>query len=78
MVVEVTSPRPSIDRKLKRHCSARAGIPLGLFVERDEAEAVLHSLPKGDDYAKDVSVAFGEPLSLPEPFGFALETSDFL
>jgi Uma2 family endonuclease len=77
-VVEVTSLRPSIDRKLKRHCYARAGIPLHLIVDRDEAKVVLHSFPKGDDYAKDVSVALGESLSLPEPFGFALETSDFL
>jgi Uma2 family endonuclease len=78
MVVEVTSQRPSVDRTTKRHCYARAGIPLYLVVDRDEAKAVLHSEPSQDDYARVESVAFGESLSLPEPFGFALETSDFL
>ncbi|SEM14030.1 Uma2 family endonuclease [Streptacidiphilus jiangxiensis] len=77
MVVEVTSLRPSVDRKVKRHCYARAGIPLYLLVDRDEAKVVLHSEPSGDDYARVLSVAFGEPLALPEPFGFELETSEF-
>ena len=78
MVVEVTSSRPSDDRSVKRHSYGRAGIPLYLVVDRSESQVVLYSQPSGDDYLHGESVAFGESLPLPEPFGFALETADFL
>nr|WP_152627165.1 Uma2 family endonuclease [Streptacidiphilus melanogenes] len=78
MVVEVTSTRPSDDRTVKRHCYAQAAIPLYLIVDRTEGQVVLYSGPSGDDYLHGTTVAFGESLPLPEPFGFALETSDFL
>ncbi|MEY9847366.1 Uma2 family endonuclease [Streptacidiphilus sp. BW17] len=78
MVVEVTSTRPSDDRTVKRHCYARAAIPLYLIIDRDESRVLLYSDPAGEDYASGVSVPFGEPLQLPEPFAFALETAELL
>lgn len=77
MVAEVTSTRPYDDRLAKRHCYARAAIPLYLIVDRDESRVLLYSDPSEEDYASGVSVAFGEPLPLPEPFAFTLETAEF-
>ncbi|MEV7384022.1 Uma2 family endonuclease [Streptomyces lydicus] len=78
MVVEVTSTNPRKDRKDKRHCYARAGIPLYLLVDRDRATITLFSDPSGEDYVANVTVPFGKPVPLPAPFSFDLDTSDFL
>lgn len=78
MVVEVTSSNPERDRKAKRHCYARAGIPLYLLVDRSNAEITLFSDPSGDDYAGHNTAPAGKPLPLPAPFSFDLETADFL
>lgn len=78
MVLEVTSRRPQIDRELKRRCYARAGIPLYLLVDRETGWTTLLSEPERDDYRQLGAVAFGKPLTLPEPFSFDLETADFL
>lgn len=77
LVVEVTSTKPDGDRVAKRHCYARAGIPLYLLVDRKQGTVTLHSDPVDDDYKDVHSTAFGKPLSLPEPFAFDLETADF-
>ncbi|MFC5720328.1 Uma2 family endonuclease [Streptomyces gamaensis] len=78
MVVEVTSTKPERDRVAKRHCYARAGIPLYLVVDRKESVVLLFSEPMDDDYAKTLSVAFGSALPLSAPFEFELDTVDFL
>lgn len=75
-MVEVTSSRPEPDRGAKRHCCARAGIPLYLLVDREKKTVTLFSEPKDDDYVADVRVPFGRPLALPEPFAFELDTSE--
>jgi Uma2 family endonuclease len=77
LVVEVTSTRPERDRAAKRHCYARAGIPLYLLVDREKQRVTLMSEPIEDDYSRTVFVPFGEPLDLPSPFAFALETAEF-
>ncbi|WP_067811182.1 Uma2 family endonuclease [Actinomadura kijaniata] len=77
MVVEVTSSNPTRDRVTKRHCYARADIPLYLLVDRDKRVLVLYSDPEGDDYRGVRLVKFGEPVPLPEPFGFELDTTEF-
>lgn len=74
MVVEVTSTRPGKDRLEKRKGYAAAGIPLCLLVDRQENKVILHSDPAGDDYHSTTWVPVGEPLDLPAPFGFALQT----
>ncbi|NBM14308.1 Uma2 family endonuclease [Streptomyces sp. GC420] len=78
MVAEVTSTRPDGDREAKRRCYARGGIPLYLLVDRERSSLTLFSDPEDDDYRQDIRVPFGKPLPLPEPFGFELETSDFV
>lgn len=78
MVVEVTSTKADRDRIAKRHCYALAGIPLYLLVDREEGTATLFSDPKARDHAEAHIVHFGKPLPLPAPFGFDLDTADFL
>ncbi|KUJ65713.1 hypothetical protein ACZ90_44315 [Streptomyces albus subsp. albus] len=78
MVAEVISTRPAGDRIAKRHCYARGGIPLYLLVDREEGMVTLLSEPVSEDYTEVHSAAFGKPITLPEPFGFELETVDFV
>lgn len=76
MVVEVTSSNPAKDRWDKRKGYAAAEVPLYLLVDRKAGKVVLHSHPDGGEYTATTSVRVGDPLSLPEPFGFALDTAD--
>ncbi|WP_409472448.1 Uma2 family endonuclease [Streptomyces sp. HC307] len=78
MVIEVTSTKPQTDREAKRRCYARGGVPLYLLVDREAAMVMLFSDPDRDDYRRLLKRAFGDPLSLPDPFAFSLDTSDFL
>ncbi len=78
MVLEVTSAKPRADRETKRRCYARGGIPLYLLVDREASSVTLFSQPENDDYRGLCTLPFGKPLTLPEPFAFDLETTDFL
>jgi Uma2 family endonuclease len=78
LVVEVTSSRPQRDRETKRRCYARGDIPLYLLVDRESSSVTLFSDPENEDYRQVLTVPFGKPLPLPEPFGFDLETGDFV
>ncbi|MFI9173055.1 Uma2 family endonuclease [Streptomyces lincolnensis] len=78
MVLEVTSTKPKADREAKRRCYARGGIPLYLLVDREAASVTLFSDPEKDDYREVCTRPFGKPLTLPAPFAFDLETTDFL
>lgn len=78
LVVEVTSGRPQRDREDTRCAYARGGIPLYLLVDRQASSLTLFSQPEGADYREHCTVLFGKPLSLPDPFAFDLETSDFV
>lgn len=78
MVLEVTSPKPRTEREIKRRCYARGGIPLYLLVDREASSITLFSDPENDDYRRLRTVAFGKPLTLPQPFAFDLDTTDFL
>ncbi|NEA49371.1 Uma2 family endonuclease [Streptomyces sp. SID10815] len=78
MVLEVTSTKPEADREAKRRCYAREGIPLHLLVDRETAMVTLFSEPERDDYLRSLKRSFGDPLPLPEPFAFDLDTADFI
>ncbi|WP_405612713.1 Uma2 family endonuclease [Streptomyces sp. NBC_00076] len=78
MVLEVTSTRPKADREAKRRCYARGGVPLHLLVDRDASSITLFSDPQKDQYRQHSTLPFGKPLTLPEPFAFDLDTTDFL
>ncbi|MER7482203.1 Uma2 family endonuclease [Streptomyces sp. NPDC126510] len=77
MVLEVTFTRPEIDRVAKRRCYARGGIPFYLLVDRDTSSTTLFTEPDGD-YLRSRTAAFGRSLTLPNPFAFDLDTTDFL
>lgn len=79
MVVEVTSSRADLDRKAKRHCYAKAGVPKYLLIDQQNRTVTLFSAPdeQAEDYMEDLRVLFGKPLDLPEPFGFSLDTAEF-
>jgi Uma2 family endonuclease len=78
MVLEVTSTRPQADREAKRRAYAQGAIPLYLLVDREASALTLFTDPERGDYRERHTVPFGKPLALPEPFGFDLETADFL
>ncbi|WP_354642426.1 Uma2 family endonuclease [Kitasatospora camelliae] len=75
MVVEVTSSDPRKDRDAKRRGYAAASIPLYLLVDRQANRLVLHSGPARGDYSTTTGVPLGDPLPLPAPFGFDLDTA---
>jgi Uma2 family endonuclease len=75
MVLEVTSSRPTKDRETKRRGYAAAGIPLYLLVDRQRDKLILHSVPENGDYVEILPVPVGDPLDLPAPFSFTLDTS---
>ncbi|KAB2351442.1 Uma2 family endonuclease [Actinomadura rudentiformis] len=79
MVVEVISAKPEMDRWIKRHCYAKAAIPLYLLADRMEKTVCLFSGPdrEAEDYREDIRLSFGKTTDIPEPFGFTLETSEF-
>ncbi|MEW1581390.1 Uma2 family endonuclease [Streptomyces microflavus] len=77
LVVEVTSTKPQADREAKRRCYARGGIPLYLLIDRDAGSVTLFSDPESADYRQHLTIPYGKPLPLPEPFAFDLETGDF-
>lgn len=78
MVLEVTSTKPQADREAKRRCYARGGIPCYLLVDREASMVTLFSEPENDDYRLLLKRSFGDPLALPAPFAFDLDTADFL
>ncbi|MFE0181700.1 Uma2 family endonuclease [Streptomyces olivaceus] len=78
LVLEVTSPGPRTDREIKHRCYARGALPLYLLVDREASAITLFSDPESDVYRRHRTVALGEPLALPAPFSFDLDTTDFL
>lgn len=78
MVVEVTSSLPEHDRNHKRRAYTAAPIPLYLLVDRDDKTVTLFSTPARDTYTSTTTVPFGDPLDLPAPFSFPLQTNDFV
>ncbi|WP_217163932.1 Uma2 family endonuclease [Streptomyces sp. AC512_CC834] len=78
LTLEVTSPTPHTNRVTKRRCYARGGVPLYLLVDREASSITLFSTPEKDDYREHRTSPFGKPLTLPAPFSFDLDTTDFL
>ncbi|MFD5467255.1 Uma2 family endonuclease [Kitasatospora sp. NPDC127059] len=54
MVAEITSTKPDQDRITKRHCYARAGIPLHLLIDREKPQVSLFSKPHRGNATKAV------------------------
>ncbi|MBT2675702.1 Uma2 family endonuclease [Streptomyces sp. ISL-14] len=78
LVAEVTSKSTADrDRNKKIHGYARAGIPVYLLIDREEAEVTVYCEPSGDDYAQAPKYKLGRTVSLPAPLGFELDTAEF-
>lgn len=78
LVAEVTSTSTADrDRDKKIHGYARAGIPVYLLIDREEAEVIVYSEPSGDDYAQAPKHKLGLAVPLPAPLGFELDTAEF-
>ncbi|WP_256333429.1 Uma2 family endonuclease [Streptomyces sp. cf386] len=78
LVAEVASPGTADrDREKKIRGYARAGIPVYLLIDREEAEITVYSEPSGDEYARSPKHKIGLTVPLPAPFGFELDTTKF-
>jgi Uma2 family endonuclease len=80
MTVEVTShdrDTDTRDRKEKPAAYAEVGIPVYLLVDRTSDTVTVHSSPDGSRYRHTHTVPFGEPVELPDPVGFTLDTAKF-
>ncbi|MCC9706847.1 Uma2 family endonuclease [Streptomyces sp. MNU76] len=73
----LTSPPQDRDRETKILGHARAGIPVYLLIDREEAEVTVFSEPSADRYAKAVKCKLGLVVPLPGPLGFDLDTAEF-
>lgn len=77
MAVEVTSRDSDTnqrDRIDKRDGYAAAGIPIYLLIDRDDSTVSVYRRPEDGRYRTVTTLAFGEPVKLPAPVGFTLET----
>jgi Uma2 family endonuclease len=82
MVAEVTSPSSADtvynDRTVKPEQYAKGGIPFYLLVDQELASWTLFGLAEGwQRYQVAAEGKYGEAISLPEPFGFAIENADW-
>ncbi|WP_240982947.1 Uma2 family endonuclease [Streptomyces sp. S3(2020)] len=78
LVAEVTSTSTAErDRTKKIHGYARAGIPVYLLIDREEAEVTVFAEPSGDEYAQAHKHKLGLVVPLPAPLGFELDTAEF-
>lgn len=79
MVVEVTSSKTretvENDFGIKKKQYAKGGVPLYLLVDQERSAWHLHALTSGwPVYQIAAEGSYGEPIPLPEPFGFDLPT----
>jgi Uma2 family endonuclease len=56
---------------------AQQGIPIFLLVDPRNRTWVLYTVPREEEYQGRLRGKFGDPVPLPAPFGFAVETADF-
>ncbi|WP_254407240.1 Uma2 family endonuclease [Streptomyces sp. GMY02] len=78
LIAEVTSRSTGDNDRVKKiRGYARAGIPVYLLIDREADQAVLCTMPFGEDYKRKVPYKLSEPVPLPEPLGFELDTGEF-
>jgi Uma2 family endonuclease len=82
LVAQVTSPdSPDTvlnDREIKPVEYARTGIPFYLLVDQEVGRWTLHGLAEGwQRYQVAAAGKYGEPVTLPAPFGFEIQTGDW-
>lgn len=78
LLAGITSPgcdtvRDDLELKPRRY--AKGGVPLYLLVDQEKGEWTLHKLIEGRPrYGVHSSGVYGDPIALPEPFGFSIST----
>jgi Uma2 family endonuclease len=81
LVVEITSkPTASRDRERKMSGYADGAIPLYLLVDPLDPHGphvTLYSKPEGGAYQSMMWMAYGEVITLPEPFDLKIDTGEF-
>ncbi|MGW1026282.1 Uma2 family endonuclease [Streptomyces sp. NPDC002577] len=77
LVVEVVSSDRDSDYIKKRMWYAMSQIPLYLLIDPNEGLIELHSQPEKMTYRRVDPYQFGDAIELPEPFSFAVDTSQF-
>jgi Uma2 family endonuclease len=82
LIVEITSPKsPNTvmnDRETKPREYAKGGVPLYLLVDQERATWTLHALAPGwQRYQIAADGKYGDPIPLPEPFGFSVPTDEW-
>jgi Uma2 family endonuclease len=81
LAAEVVSPwSQRRDREVKPRAYAHGGVPLYLLVDHlaTSPAVTLYGRPGQDRYGERQSVAAGQPLQLPQPFGITLDTARLL
>lgn len=78
LIVEIISDsNAETDRVVKRRRYAEFQAPLYLLVDRQERSCTLFSQPGELGYTRvDGPLPFGTPVSLPEPFNLAIDTTE--
>ncbi|MCU4746819.1 MULTISPECIES: Uma2 family endonuclease [unclassified Streptomyces] len=77
LVVEVVSGDRDVDQIKKLFWYGTSKVPLYLIVDPNDGLSHLHAKPYGRGYRTRTTTEFGRPVELPEPFGFALDTTGF-
>ena len=78
LVCEITSPsNASVDKVLKKHWYAEAGIPWYLLIEHDTGIVRLHRLA-GTTYSEHAAAKRGEVLELTEPVVATIDLAELL
>lgn len=81
LVVEITSrPTAEHDRELKMSGYANAAVPLYLLIDPLDPHGphvTLYSKPENGVYQSMVWAAYGEVITLPEPFELKIDTGQF-
>ncbi len=77
LAAEVTSVSTAAnDRVRKIRGYARAGIPVYVVVDREAAHIVGCTRPSGDDYRQKTTYKMGDPVPLPAPVGFTIDSGE--
>ncbi|WP_051831258.1 Uma2 family endonuclease [Streptomyces violens] len=77
LVVEIVSSDKDVDYIKKRFWYGTSKIPLYLVIDPNIGMCSLHSQPQAHGYRTVTTSEFGEPIELPEPFSFAIDTTTF-
>ncbi|MCZ7416492.1 MULTISPECIES: Uma2 family endonuclease [unclassified Streptomyces] len=77
LAVEIVSTDRNSYHHKKQLWYARSGIPVYLLIDPNVGVCELCTEPVSPSYRAVRHSEFGEPVKLPEPFGFSVETSRF-